>query len=99
MSKAISLLLLPLLLLLPSLPPAASDHVIDDYGAVRNNASAAAARANGIALFNAITAASSGVNGSRTAVVPLGGDFYFVPHLPFDGVADLELRLDGTLLA
>ena len=97
-SFASVLSLLPLLFL-HSFLPAACDHSISDYGAIPHNASASAAAANGLALFKAIQAAATGANGSRTAIVPQDGEFYFVPYAAFDGVSDIELRLDGTLRA
>jgi hypothetical protein len=94
-----SLLSLLLLLVLHSPMPAACDHSISDYGAVPHDASSSAAAANGLALFKAIQAAAAGANGSRTAIVPRDSEFYFVPYAAFDGVSDIELRLDGTLRA
>ena len=76
-----------------------ADHIIDDYGAIRNNATAYAASMNGISLFKALQAAAAGANGSRTAVVPHGGEYYYLPFAAFDGISNVQLTLDGALLA
>ncbi len=89
------------MLLLALLAPftVVADHIIDDFGAIRNNATAFAARMNGIALFKALQAAAAGANGSRTAVVPHDGEFYYLPFAAFDGFSNVQLTLDGALLA
>jgi polygalacturonase len=88
-----------LLLVLHAVGLSVCDHSIDDYGAVRGIASLAAAQANGIALFNSVQAAAAGANGSRTAVIPRGGEYYVVPHADFEGASNVQLRLEGVLLA
>ena len=91
--------LICLALILLSAPPATCDHDINDYGAIPNNATSFAAQINGFALYKAVQAAAAGANGSRTAVIPKGGQFYFVPYDAFDQVSDIRLQIDGTMLA
>jgi polygalacturonase len=90
---------LALLLLGHSLFCVSSQHNIDDFGAIRNTASPLSAEQNGLAIHRAIQAAAAGANGSRTAIVPRGGDYYFVPFSSFDNISDIVFQLDGTLLA
>ena len=75
---------------------------IDAFGAIADNTTHAAAVINGRALFDALNAANSSFNGSRTVLIAAGRNYYMLPHgtgLGFQNLVDVTLALEGAVWA
>ena len=74
---------------------------IDAFGAIPNNDTLLAARANGKALFFALAAANTGspTAGNRSVVVPSGSNYTLLPYGVISNLSDVTLRLDGNIIA
>ena len=71
------------------------------FGALPGNNTYEAAIVNGQAVLAAMSAANSGLNGTRSVLIP-DGDFYMLPAGDgngFYGMQDVELVLEGTVWA
>lgn len=78
----------------------ASAFSIFSFGAVANDSSYNASYVNGKALFDAVNAANGAPHGSnKTALVPAGYVFSFLPYAPFENIHGVTLRIDGVLSA
>ena len=73
-------------------------HNIMDYGAVPEVDDVATAFKNGDAIAAALYAANAEGETDREVLVPAGYNFTFMPVYG-DGLTDLTLTIDGTLLA
>lgn len=69
---------------------------VRQFGAVPNNASAAAAFGNSQALWQALRAANASLTSDRSVVVPRGFTFD-VLHVGADDLFNVTLRIDGEL--
>jgi polygalacturonase len=87
-------------LTLPLLVPVGAVHSIDDFGAIANVESTDAALANGAAWAAALSAAQADPPGAdRTVLVPAGNVYAFLPAQIAVGLANVTVRIDGTLSA
>lgn len=76
---------------------AAAPISIDSFGAIPWNSSFAAAVANGKAIYQAIQAANNGAE--REVLIPAQTNYTVVPFAPFVGVSNIQLTIDGNLIA
>lgn len=87
-------------------PSSASSSLLDtsslsilSFGAIPSDPSMAASVANGKALYSAMLAANSGLNNTRTVLVPGGLNFTILPYAPASNLHNVTILLEGVLTA